>query len=100
MLVRHLLSIALLPLVVVALVPRWLLTFEARDAATASMPLLAVGRAAGVLLFAAGLALFVWCVVLFARVGRGTLEEYARYRAALVPSPAAIALRANRRVPA
>ena len=76
MLVRHLLSIALLPFVVVGLVPRWLLTIDVRKPAEASAPLFAVGRATGLLLFAAGLALFVWCVVLFARVGRGTLAPW------------------------
>lgn len=87
MLVRHLLSIALLPFVVVALVPRWLMLSDARNVATASVLLLDVGRVAGALLFAVGFALFVWCVVLFARVGRGTLAPWDPTRRLVVVGP-------------
>ena len=87
MLIRHLLSIALLPFVVVVLVPRWLLGLDARDAAMASALPLAVGRVAGTIVFAAGLALFVWCVVLFARVGRGTLAPWDPTRRLVVVGP-------------
>jgi protein-S-isoprenylcysteine O-methyltransferase Ste14 len=87
MLVRHLLSIALLPFVVVVLVPRWLLARDAWRVATASAPLLAPGRAVGALLFAAGLALFIWCVLLFARVGRGTLAPWDPTRRLVVVGP-------------
>jgi protein-S-isoprenylcysteine O-methyltransferase Ste14 len=87
MLVRHLLSIALLPLVVVVLIPRWLLLGEAGDLAMPSAGMLAVGRIAGAVLSAAGLALFVWCVVLFARVGRGTLAPWDPTRRLVVVGP-------------
>ncbi|MFL5618563.1 MAG: methyltransferase family protein [Gemmatimonadaceae bacterium] len=76
MLVRHLLSIALLPFVVVVLVPRWLLARDAVDVTIASAALLASGRIVGALAFAAGFTVFVWCVLLFARVGRGTLAPW------------------------
>ena len=87
MLVRHLLSIALLPFVVVALVPRWLMLGDAENVAIGSAPLLAVGRVAGALLFAVGFSLFVWCVVLFARVGRGTLAPWDPTRRLVVVGP-------------
>ena len=87
MLIRHLLSIALLPFVVVVLVPRWLLRFDALDTVMASTPLLVARQFAGALLFAAGLALFVWCVVLFARVGRGTLAPWDPTRRLVVVGP-------------
>lgn len=76
MIIRHLLSIALLPFVVVVLVPRWLLEGESRAGSFASSAPLVIGRVLGPVVFAAGLALFVWCVVLFARVGRGTLAPW------------------------
>jgi protein-S-isoprenylcysteine O-methyltransferase Ste14 len=87
MLLRHLLSIALLPFVVVVLVPRWLLAGDALDAATASSALVVAGRIAGALVFSAGLALFVWCVLLFARVGRGTLAPWDPTRRLVVDGP-------------
>lgn len=75
---RHLLSILLLPFVVVVLVPRWLV--ESSSVADShwpdGSPLEAGGRALGLLTFGAGLALFAWCVLLFARVGRGTLAPW------------------------
>ena len=77
-LLRHLLSIALLPFVVVVLVPRWLLGSSIGDGATLPPMLTPAGlaRLAGVVLLLAGLGLFAWCVVLFARVGRGTLAPW------------------------
>lgn len=87
MLIRHLLSIALLPFVVVVVVPRWLV---ARDAVHAPVPatvLLVAGRLVGPLVFAAGLALFTWCVVLFARVGRGTLAPWDPTKRLVVVGP-------------
>jgi protein-S-isoprenylcysteine O-methyltransferase Ste14 len=87
MLVRHLLSIALLPFVVVVLVPRWLLARDAPDVALPSAALLASGRIAGALVFAAGFTLFLWCVLLFARVGRGTLAPWDPTRKLVVVGP-------------
>jgi len=86
-LLRHLLSIALLPFVVVVLVPRALL---ARDALSIALPpttLLLFGRIAGVVVFATGFALFTWCVLLFARVGRGTLAPWDPTRRLVVVGP-------------
>lgn len=71
MLLRHLLSILLLPFMAVAAVPYLLVTAQAvADTRwTGLWPL-------GAVLFALGLALFAWCVALFARVGRGTLAPW------------------------
>jgi len=85
MLLRHLLSIALLPFVVTVLVPRWLLERERID--VASVALLLTGRVAGAIVFAAGFAMFVWCVLLFARVGRGTLAPWDPTRRLVVMGP-------------
>ena len=77
-LLRHLLAILLLPVVVTTVVPWWLMSrFAALDSrwppgASAGV----VGRAAGALLLLGALALFAWCVSLFARVGRGTLAPW------------------------
>src|SRR5690348_11097889 len=87
MLLRHLLSIALLPFVVVVLVPRWLLAADALHTTTLSAPLLMWGRIAGALLFAAGFALFAGCGLLFARLGRGTLAPWDPTRKLVVAGP-------------
>ena len=87
MLLRHLLSIALLPFLVVVVVPRWLLAQAPLDAATWSTAHPAPGRIAGALVFAAGFALFLWCVNLFARVGRGTLAPWDPTRRLMVVGP-------------
>lgn len=86
MVLRHLLSIALLPFVVTVLVPRWLL---AREAVRASMPsvLGSARQIVGMAVFAPGLALFIWCVLLFARVGRGTLAPWDPTRRLVVVGP-------------
>lgn len=77
-LLRHLLSILLLPFMVVVVVPNWLLT---RYAAGGSrwldgLPILWLSRAAGAIIGLIGLALFSWCVGLFAKVGQGTLAPW------------------------
>ena len=78
MVLRHLLSILLLPFVVVVIVPSWLLTaFAANDTRWSDDTILAwSGRAAGAVLIIAGFVLFTWCVVLFAHVGQGTLAPW------------------------
>jgi protein-S-isoprenylcysteine O-methyltransferase Ste14 len=74
---RHLLSIFLLPFMVTVVVPRWLASeYAAGDTRWDASPAAWLGRAAGALLLIAGLALFGWCVALFARVGRGTLAPW------------------------
>jgi protein-S-isoprenylcysteine O-methyltransferase Ste14 len=77
-LLRHLASILLLPFVVVVVVPRWIVTSwaEADSRWTAGSSLELTARVLGGLLLLAGLALFAWCVTLFARVGRGTLAPW------------------------
>lgn len=77
-LLRHLLSILLLPFVVTVVVPRWLLgTDAAARMRWGGAPVAdALSRGAGVAVFAAGFALFAWCVALFARVGQGTLAPW------------------------
>ena len=64
MLLRHLLAIALLPFVVVVLVPRWLLGLEPLGGIDASATPLLAARTLGALVFLAGLALFTWSVLL------------------------------------
>src|SRR5215210_853113 len=89
MMLRHLLSILLLPFTVVVVVPRWLLTLQppldsrwpaGSDAALA-------GRLAGAALFLFGFALFAWCVSLFARVGKGTLAPWDPTRRLVAVGP-------------
>jgi protein-S-isoprenylcysteine O-methyltransferase Ste14 len=78
MTLRHLLSILLLPFLAVLGVPFWLLTASAgvdhRWHGSALIALLT--RCAGAIAFLAGLALFSWCVSLFARIGQGTLAPW------------------------
>jgi protein-S-isoprenylcysteine O-methyltransferase Ste14 len=78
MLLRHLAAILLLPFVVTVIVPRWILTSWAHaDSRWPDDSVLAMGaRVLATLLLVAGLSLFVWCVSLFARVGRGTLAPW------------------------
>ena len=75
---RHLLSILLLPFLVVVGVPYWLLTgFAASDTRWDDSSLIAwLSRPVGAVLIILGLALFGWCVSLFARVGQGTLAPW------------------------
>jgi protein-S-isoprenylcysteine O-methyltransferase Ste14 len=77
-LLRHLISILLLPFMVVVIVPRWLLrAWALSDTGWPPGTLVAfAGHAAGVLIFLSGFALFAWCVSLFARVGKGTLAPW------------------------
>jgi protein-S-isoprenylcysteine O-methyltransferase Ste14 len=86
MLFRHLLSVALLPFVVVVIVPRMLLARDALDG-VASSDFAWMLRLAGAIVFAAGLALFCWCVLLFARVGRGTLAPWDPTRRLVIVGP-------------
>lgn len=82
MLVRHLVAILLLPVVVTVLVPRWLMATRSPFVATlpavlpASRGVAAATLALGGALLLAGAAVFGWCVLLFGRVGRGTLAPW------------------------
>ena len=77
-LLRHLLSILLLPFMAAVVAPFWLLKrFALNDtrwndgAVSVWFP-----RSAGIGLLLVGFALFSWCVALFARVGQGTLAPW------------------------
>lgn len=83
---RHLLSILLLPFTVVVVVPAALLRADAA-AALRWEGAAWLSRGAGVLAFAAGFALFAWCVSLFARVGRGTLAPWDPTRRLVAVGP-------------
>ncbi|HEX6371031.1 MAG TPA: isoprenylcysteine carboxylmethyltransferase family protein [Longimicrobium sp.] len=75
--IRHLIAILLLPFMVVVMVPRWLLGTDAAAMGWGGAPAVdGLSRAAGAVVFAAGFALFAWCVLLFARVGQGTLAPW------------------------
>jgi protein-S-isoprenylcysteine O-methyltransferase Ste14 len=69
---RHLLSILLLPFLVVVVVPFGLLTAFR----SGGWPSGWFMRLMGIVLLLGGLLLFSWCVSLFARVGRGTLAPW------------------------
>ena len=85
---RHLLAILLLPFVVIVVVPTWLRSAEARfDTQWSGAALAAVARGCGTLVFLAGFALFVWCVLLFARVGKGTLAPWDPTQRLVVVGP-------------
>lgn len=89
MILRHLLSILLLPFVVVVAVPFWLLTaFAASDSRWGdSAPLMWLPRLAGGVFIGVGCVLFVWCVGLFARVGLGTLAPWDPTRKLVAAGP-------------
>lgn len=85
---RHLLSILILPFTMVVVIPRWLYTTRgSADALWHGAALAGVARVGGALLFAAGFALFAWCVSLFARVGRGTLAPWDPTQRLVVVGP-------------
>jgi protein-S-isoprenylcysteine O-methyltransferase Ste14 len=88
MLLRHLLSILLLPFIVVVVVPwRILRPAGVPPARVMHSPGGGLRAALGALLFIAGFALFAWCVRLFARVGRGTLSPWDPTRAMVAVGP-------------
>lgn len=84
MILRHLLSILLLPFTVVVVVPVWGLrawraggdAWPPSGAWPAGSAAALAGHAVGAAVFAVGFALFAWCVALFARVGQGTLAPW------------------------
>lgn len=67
---------------VTVVVPKYLLS---RPGPPADVSL--AWRAGGALLFGAGLSLFVWCVTLFARIGKGTLAPWDPTRALVALGP-------------
>lgn len=86
---RHFLAILILPVTVLAVVPGWILTaltaYDTRWPPGSAMPTLF--QVFGVLLFLTGLVFFAWCVVLFARIGRGTLAPWDPTRRLVVVGP-------------
>ncbi len=89
MVLRHALSIVLLPVTALVGVPYWLLTaFVGFDTRWNSLsPLAWFPRLAGIALVLFGLALFGWCVGLFARVGQGTLAPWDSTRKLVAAGP-------------
>lgn len=74
---RHLLSILLLPTMVAIVVPQWILrAYATTDSRWPAGPATLAGRTLGVLVMLAGVSLVAWCIALFARVGRGTLAPW------------------------
>jgi protein-S-isoprenylcysteine O-methyltransferase Ste14 len=88
-LLRHLLAILLLPTLVVIVVPAWLrASFSAMDTRWPGVPRLVwLPQLAAILLFLIGFALFGWCLLLFIRVGRGTLAPWDPTRNLVVSGP-------------
>ena len=85
---RHMLAIVLMPFMVVVAVPHWLLaSFGPVDHRWNGGIMALIPRASGAVLFLAGLALFGWCVGLFARVGRGTLAPWDPTRSLVAVGP-------------
>ena len=76
-LLRHLLSILLLPVMVAVVLPRWILLDAAALDTRWPWTIAAVPpRTLGALLMLAGAGLVTWCITLFATVGRGTLAPW------------------------
>lgn len=75
---RHVVAVLLLPVVMSVVVPSWLLTrYALVDTRWPAGSALAwIMRALGASVLFAGLGLFSWCLLLFARVGRGTLAPW------------------------
>lgn len=89
MILRHLLSILLLPVVVTIVVPRWLQHAELplADSVHASASVALATQILGALFLVGGAALFLWCVVLFANVGKGTLAPWDPTRRLVAVGP-------------
>lgn len=75
-LLRHLLSIAILPFTVTVLIPWWLARRDGIGLTLGGTPAQLMAQAAGVLLLCAGLGLFVASLRRFATEGKGTLAPW------------------------
>ena len=73
---RHLVSIALLPFMVAIVIPRWLLQAYWTSDSHWGVAVAPTMRVVGWGIFTLGLLLFGWCVWLFGRVGKGTLAPW------------------------
>ena len=89
MVLRHLLSIIILPFTMTVLVPRWITRgWSGSDTRWIDGTLAAASaHAIGVIAFLAGFALFAWCVSLFARDGKGTLAPWDPTKRLVVSGP-------------
>jgi protein-S-isoprenylcysteine O-methyltransferase Ste14 len=89
MLLRHALSLLLLPFLVVVGMPYWLLTsFAAGDFRWSEYFLTVwLARSVGAIVLIGGFALFSWCVSLFASIGQGTLAPWDPTRHLVVVGP-------------
>lgn len=78
MIVRHLLAILIVPVTAAVVMPYWLLSAfaEVDTRWVNASPLEWIPRLLGAVLLLGGLALFSWCVISFARIGRGTLAPW------------------------
>jgi len=87
--IRHFIAILLLPFVMTVLVPRWLMSaFAQSDTRWIDGTLTATfAHLAGMLILLLGVSLFIWCLTLFARVGRGTLAPWDPTRHLVVAGP-------------
>jgi protein-S-isoprenylcysteine O-methyltransferase Ste14 len=85
---RHAIAIALLPGTVTIVVPAFILASgDGPGAGWGAGLASALTVAAGALLIAAGLSLWVWTVRLFARIGRGTLAPWDPTQRLVVEGP-------------
>jgi protein-S-isoprenylcysteine O-methyltransferase Ste14 len=84
---RHLLSIAILPFTVTVLVPRWITRRYGVVAALGTTPGTLLIQAAGIVLLAIGLALFVASLGRFVGEGKGTLAPWDPPRRLVIRGP-------------
>jgi protein-S-isoprenylcysteine O-methyltransferase Ste14 len=89
MIIRHIIAILVLPFVMTVLVPRWLMNgYAGSDTRWIDGTYTATfAHLAGILILMLGISLFIWCVTLFARVGRGTLAPWDPTRHLVVVGP-------------
>jgi protein-S-isoprenylcysteine O-methyltransferase Ste14 len=84
------LSSLLAPILIVGVLPLWLIRNVLAEYDTSwpgGSPWLWPARIAGAAMFLLGLTLFVWCVVLFARRGRGTIMPWDPTQRLIVAGP-------------
>lgn len=84
---RQLLSVLLLPFMVVVVIPRWLLMAWLSSDTRWTPATAAIGLDAGTMILLAGFTLFVWCLSLFAQVGKGTLAPWDPTRRLVAVGP-------------